>query len=91
MLSKQTMANGPRCSHIHRSEHQQNPQIRRAAVRMLSEGMKIEQVCVRSAAVDCFCWRARSGEAPEECPEEAEVELPVESRGEVLGNREAVS
>ena len=57
----------------------------RTAVRKLAEGMKLEMACGETAGGDCFCWRRRLGEISGDCPEDPEVELPVESHGETLG------
>jgi hypothetical protein len=57
----------------------------RRAVRALAEGMKIEQVCGRTAAGDCFCWHVKHGETEGECLEGPVLEAPVRSGGELLG------
>lgn len=67
------------------AEEEDEESIWRRAVRLLAEGMKIKQVCGRSVAGACFCWRIKSGESGEGCLGDPELSLPVEVEGEKFG------
>ncbi len=57
----------------------------RRAVKMLAEGMKIEEACGESKEGWCTCWRFGVGEEEGRCLEDPEAEIEVSSGDESFG------